>query len=76
MATLSTVVATTKNTMLDAQPENVSNKVMGVTTPNDPWGRPNEKNWLWVKQAMYKNCLEGEKLAGKRHMTKFLLQKV
>ena len=40
--TLSTAVATTENTMFDAQPENVSNKVLSGTTPNKPWCFPNE----------------------------------
>ena len=76
MATLSTTVSTTESTMLDAQPENVSNKVLSVTTPNEPLSLPNENIWLWVKQAMYRNGLEAEKMEGKRRVTNFLLQEV
>ena len=62
--------------MLDAQPENVSNKVVRVTTPNEPYRLPNENIWLWVKQAVCRNGLEAENMAGKCLATKFLLQKV
>ena len=36
MAILSTAVAATKSTMLGGQLENVSSKVVSVTTPNEP----------------------------------------
>ena len=62
--------------MSDAQPENVSNKVLSDTTPNEPWRLPSENIWLWVKQAVCRNGLEAENMAGTRLVTKFLLQKV
>ena len=76
MATLSTAVATTKSTMFDAQPEYVFNEVLSDTTPNEPWRFPNENIWLWVKQAVCRNGLEAENMAGTRLVTTFLLQKV
>ena len=75
MATLSSTVSTTESTMLDDQPENVSNKVLSVTTPNEPLSLPNKNIWLWVKQAMYRNGLEAEKMAGKRRVTNFFFRK-
>ena len=75
MANLSTAVATTESTIFDAQLENVSNKVLSDTTPNVPWRLPSENIWLWVKQAVCRNGLEAENMAGTRLVTKFLLQK-
>ena len=64
--------------MSDAQPENVCNcnKVLSDTTPNEPWRLPRENIWLWVKQAVCRNGLEAENMAGTRLVTKFPLQKV